>query len=207
MACSFLEKTHMRRGEVGEIRFHEDTWGRALSFLATGDLLRLSECDKKSHATDVSAELFLSFIDGCVHCGTPFVPIDNRVEGCLEIYTKRGRRHKGGRAASWRELRNAHELIANRRRITSGTWHPVCGASARETCDGCRKSYLAWSVADAEWQSNVPSAERHRTLCLPCYLGKAGQPTRWLALALLIFSFSVLLLRALLAPGGAGGEL
>ena len=89
----------------------------ALQMLDTGSLLRLSETGWRAHAA-VTADLFR--LDICVHCSTPFGPLDNRSERCLPIRNKAHRRHKGERAANARELRRTRELVEQRLRIARG---------------------------------------------------------------------------------------
>ena len=90
-------------------------------FLDCDSLLRLSETARPYHVA-VTSDLFR--LDICVHCSTPFFPLDNREPRCLPIRNKSHRRHKGERAANARELRRTKELVEQRLRIARGdTFH------------------------------------------------------------------------------------
>jgi len=142
-----------------------DVWLCVLAFADEASLLRLSAVDRACHAS-VTRGLFRE--DTCVHCGATFCALDNRQEGCLKIFNKSHRRHKGSRRASRRERRHAQTLIANRKRISSEDWKPDAVAT-KETCARCARQYLPWRVSDDQWRATVPRRYQSRTLCFRCY--------------------------------------
>ncbi|KAJ1451851.1 hypothetical protein M885DRAFT_569501 [Pelagophyceae sp. CCMP2097] len=143
-----------------------DLSARVLHFLGTDSLLRYSEVDARARNAEIVAGLFPR--GDCVHCGAAFSALDNRVEGCMPIQNKRGRRHKGPWRASARELRNVAELISNRQRISSGAWRPR--VTTLERCAGCASDFPGWTVPDEAWRSIVPAHRTAESLCRGCFL-------------------------------------
>ena len=182
-----------------------------LESLDTSSLLRLSEANRALHG-GVTAELFRP--DVCVHCGSIFAALDNRVGACLPIRQKAHRAHRGERVASERERRRRRALVEMRHRIARGDTFAVEADRFRD-CDRCGKRYLGYRVADDAWEAHVPSGERDASLCMACFLAggeaddRRGRADLWVVAVLVALAAAALELerRGLLSPRYFVGRL